>query len=165
MAVREQLAAIASVIADEAERNKAFRHRLEKACSSLGIASPLLIEDRREQAGSDPRLEGSAPLKKGGRRSPSILDPIELARLSESVLRERLVALDLEQLKDVVAQHGMDPGKLVMKWKDPARIIDRITELSLARSTKGDAFKGAKPSVEPKSAAAPAEAPVDDPKT
>jgi hypothetical protein len=41
----------------------------------------------------------------------------------------------------------MDPGKLVMKWKDASRIIDRIIELSLARSTKGDAFREDKPSV------------------
>lgn len=38
----------------------------------------------------------------------------------------------------------MDPGKLVMKWKTPQRIIDRIVEFSMARSVKGDVFlKGA----------------------
>jgi hypothetical protein len=66
------------------------------------------------------------------------------------VLRLDLSALNIEQLKDVVAQHGMDPGKLVMKWKDPARIIDRIVELAMARSTKGDAFRAEK-TVEPDS--------------
>ncbi len=39
----------------------------------------------------------------------------------------------------------MDPGKLVMKWKDNVRVIDRIVELSLTRSTKGDAFRADKP--------------------
>jgi hypothetical protein len=34
----------------------------------------------------------------------------------------------------------MDPGKLVMKWKTPERIIDRIVEFSLARAVKGDVF-------------------------
>jgi hypothetical protein len=63
----------------------------------------------------------------------------------EDVLRKRLSLLELEQLKDVVAEYGMDAGKLVMKWKDTMRIIDRIVELSLARSTKGDAFRADKP--------------------
>jgi hypothetical protein len=32
-----------------------------------------------------------------------------------------------------------------MKWKDNVRVIDRIVELSLTRSTKGDAFRADKP--------------------
>ena len=43
----------------------------------------------------------------------------------------------LEELKEVVADYGMDPGKLVMKWKNVDRIVDRIVELSLARAQKG----------------------------
>ena len=82
---------------------------------------------------------------KGGRRAPALVDPLALARQGEEVLRTELSALGIEQLKDVVAQHGMDPGKLVMKWKDSARIIDRIVELSLARPSKGDAFRADKP--------------------
>jgi hypothetical protein len=48
-------------------------------------------------------------------------------------------AISLEQLRDIVAQYGMDPGKLVMKWKDSKRVMDRIVELALVRATKGDA--------------------------
>jgi hypothetical protein len=75
-----------------------------------------------------------------GRRAPPVLDPIALARQGEGLLRERLAALDVEQLKDVVADYGMDQGKLVMKWKTPERIIERIVEFSLARAVKGDVF-------------------------
>jgi len=35
----------------------------------------------------------------------------------------------------------MDPGKLVMKWKDRDRVIDRIVEIAGRRATKGDAFR------------------------
>jgi hypothetical protein len=35
----------------------------------------------------------------------------------------------------------MDPGKLVMKWKGADRVVDRIVELAVARSKKGDAFR------------------------
>jgi hypothetical protein len=57
----------------------------------------------------------------GNRRTPAVLDPIDAARQGEEALRQRLAALSLEQLKDVVADYGMDPGKLVMKWKTPQR--------------------------------------------
>jgi hypothetical protein len=36
--------------------------------------------------------------------------------------------------------HGMDPGKLVMKWKTPHRIIDRFVEFSMAQAVKGSVF-------------------------
>jgi hypothetical protein len=48
--------------------------------------------------------------------------------------------LTLEQLKDIVADYGMDPGKLVLKWKTPDRIIGRIIEVSIGRAKKGQGF-------------------------
>ncbi len=79
--------------------------------------------------------------RKGGRRAPAVLDPVELASRGESALREGLRVLTLEQLRDIVAEYGMDSGKLVMKWKDIDRVTDRIVELALARAIKGDAFR------------------------
>lgn len=145
MTLRERLATLAVIIADEAERNGGFRRRLEEALSPRQPILPIVREDKvREPKSRYERSSAVEGSRKGGRRTPAVLDPVALARQSEEVLRRDLLALDIEQLKDVVAQHGMDPGKLVMKWKDPARIIDRIVELSMARSTKGDAFRADK---------------------
>jgi hypothetical protein len=47
---------------------------------------------------------------------------------------------DAEPVQDIVADYGMDAGKLLMKWKTPERIIDRNVEVSLARAVKGDVF-------------------------
>lgn len=52
-----------------------------------------------------------------------------------------MAALSIEQLRDIVAEQGLDPGKLVLKWKSTDRIIDRIVEISIARAQKGDAFR------------------------
>jgi hypothetical protein len=134
MNLRERLAVLAGVIADETESNSGFRRRLEAAMAPQQRDLPVVRGDKVA-----PDLS-----RKGGRRAPALVDPLALARQGEDVLRTELSALDIERLKDVVAQHGMDPGKLVMKWKDSARIIDRIVELSLARSTKGDAFRADK---------------------
>jgi hypothetical protein len=127
MGLKDNLTTFVKVVLDEAERNLEFRQRLERALASASNQlTPGQVVDK-------PR--------KGGRRTPALLDPVEVVRESEAKLRERLSGLDLERLRDVVAQYGMDPGKLVMKWKDRDRVIDRIIEVSMGRSTKGDAFR------------------------
>lgn len=144
MTLRDRLVALSAVIADEAERNSAFRRRLEEVLSSHRSEPPALRDDKARGSKSRDSRAFTDSSRKGGRRTPAVLDPTALARRSEETLRRELSALDIEQLRDVVAQYGMDPGKLVMKWKDSSRIIDRIVELSMARSTKGDAFRADK---------------------
>lgn len=127
MNVKRSLSALVHEIVEETERNPEFRARVERA---LGIG---------EHASTDKKPEFK---RKGGRRTPAVLDPVELAHQGEHVLRTALSTLGLERLRDIVAQYGMDPGKLVMKWKDAERVRTRIVELALARATKGDAFRG-----------------------
>ena len=131
MNLRKTLSQLVTVITDEAAKNESFRANLERA---LGMNS-----------GKVDRVQSPTPIgkaRKGGRRTPAVFDPVELAKKGEDALRTELATLNLEQLRDIVAQYGMDPGKLVMKWKDTQRVIDRIVELALARATKGDAFRG-----------------------
>ena len=123
MNIKRILTNVTNVVADEAANNSKFRDRLVEA---LGLGLP----EKRE---GDER--------KGGRRTPAVLDPIELARSGENRLRLQLESLDLQRLLDIVAQYGMDPGKLVMKWKDRERVIDRIVEVAKSRATKGDVFR------------------------
>ena len=40
--------------------------------------------------------------------------------------------LDVDQLKDVVAQHQMDRAKLAMKWRTPERLIDLIVTQTIS---------------------------------
>lgn len=137
------LVRVATVVAEEAARNPQFLARLEaalasdktpaKRSSSTSKSAPLRPEPDGVQKGEEKR--------RGGRRSPAVIDPVDLAVHGEAGLRDQLNGLDLEKLLDIVAQYGMDPGKLVMKWRDRDRVIDRIVEVSLARATKGDAFR------------------------
>jgi hypothetical protein len=120
--LKKALSDFARAVFEEAERNPAFASRIEEA---LGLKEKV-----SKQKGS----------RGARRRAPAILDPVELARQGEPILRAQLSELNLEQLKDVVAEYGMDPGKLVLKWKTPERIIDRIVEVSLGRVRKGEGF-------------------------
>lgn len=123
---RPELAAVLSrfiaAVADEAGRTARFANSLESALSPSGEST---IKPRRT-----------------GRRAPGIIDPFAVyAETAETGLRDRLRELDLEQLRDIVAEHGMDHDRLAMKWKDPARVIDRIVDKVSSRASKGSAFR------------------------
>jgi hypothetical protein len=128
MSLWQTLKALAKAIADEAEHNDRFRAQLE---SILGFGDARPNAGEREQETH----------RKGGRRAEAILDPVDVIRRGEEQLRLQLSALNIHQLRDIVAQYGMDPGKLVMKWKDAERVTDRIVELASARLRKGEAFR------------------------
>jgi hypothetical protein len=56
-------------------------------------------------------------------------------------LFKELNKLSVEELKDIVAEYGMDIGKLVMKRKSKDKIINHIADISEKRNKKGDSFK------------------------
>lgn len=124
MKLRTKLMSLAKVIADAAERDAEFASQLDAILNT--------------KAESNPRVSG----RPKNRRTPAIIDPVAIAREGEGALRARLEPLSLEELRDIVADYRMDPGKLVMKWKDPGRVRDRIVEISMSQASKGDAFRG-----------------------
>lgn len=118
----EMLSTIVKAVADEATRTPRFANAL---------AAPL-----------HPRRSGPPSVKRSARRKPGVIDPFAVYNdAGEEGLRLRLSELDLEQLRDLIAEHGMDHDRLAMKWKDPRRVIDRIVEKVAARSAKGSAFR------------------------
>lgn len=109
-------------------------------------ADPVLAERALRRLNADQKL---APfvrmppgMKRTGRRAPAKLDPFKiLADSGEQSLRAQLADLNLEELRDIVAQFGMDPRRLVMKWKDAQRVREHIAATTVQRSRKGDAFR------------------------
>ncbi|MEV6873981.1 hypothetical protein [Amycolatopsis sp. NPDC051128] len=117
-------------MAVEAGRTQRFGRALSKA-----LDVPL-----SEVGGPDEDRSASRPRN---RRAPGVIDPFAVfAEKGEPGLRASLAALELEQLRDVVAEHGMDHDRLAMKWKDPQRVIERIVDRVAARVAKGSAFRG-----------------------
>ena len=118
-------------------------------CQNLLTAAsedPVLAERALRRLNADPKLAGLVEmppgLKRTGRREPAKLDPFKiLADNSEPDLMTRLAGLSLEELRDIVAQFGMDPRRLVMKWKDAQRVREHIVATTAQRSRKGDAFR------------------------
>ena len=79
--------------------------------------------------------------KRRHRRERGVIDPIDVYGQGEDVLRNRLEYLDIEQLKDIVAEHGMDTQKLAMKWKKKERLVELIISTIRNRIEKGAAFR------------------------
>lgn len=125
MKVDKVLKAIMAVILDEVRKNPDFAAKLGNA---VGEEKPAVQFQQTRT-------------KRSRRRSPAAFDPIAAYDDGENVLRQKLEPLNLEQLRDIVAEYGMDPGKLVMKWKTAARVIDHIVETSAKRACKGGAFR------------------------
>ncbi|MEA3034053.1 MAG: hypothetical protein QOH86_2069 [Sphingomonadales bacterium] len=135
MNAKKTLNALFREILQEANANPSFRARLEAVLNPQSKAG--VSKSRR------PPREGGTPQPKrpSNRRPPAVLDPVHLARQGEDLLRAELAKLDLEQLRNVVAEYGMDPGKLVLKWRDEERVIERIVEVARGRAHKGSAFR------------------------
>jgi hypothetical protein len=121
----EILAKTVEAIAAEANRTPRFAKALAAAFSADG------------EVGSSRRV---------GRRAPGVLNPFQVFEdTGEGGLRSQLRELDLEQLRDIVAEHGMDHDRLAMKWKTTDRVMDRIVEKVASRSSKGSAFRSPPP--------------------
>jgi hypothetical protein len=121
MSIQKKLKALFAEVVKEAEDNPHFAERLGQ-----------ILGDAHKPSG---------PTGRTHRRTPAVLDPFEEYKRGEAVLRERLMALDLDQLRDIVAQYGMDRSKLAMKWKDKGRLLDLIVSTVTSRSEKGHAFR------------------------
>lgn len=135
MSLRNTLNRLIRVVIEETERNSDFEAALNDA---LGSAPSKRKPSKAEVLSQ----EEDGEVKRGkNRRAPAALDPVQVARNGEPTLRSALEKLSLEQLRDIVAEYGMDPGRLVMKWNTPERVIDRIVEMSIARAHKGNAFR------------------------
>lgn len=133
MNTKKILTALFKEVVLEAEANPEFRTRLE---ATLGQNMKALGAKKNSR-----RSARLGPKRPANRRAPALLDPVHLAKQGDEILRVALERLNIEQLRDVVAEYGMDTGKLVAKWRTPERIINRIIEVARLRAQKGSAFR------------------------
>lgn len=120
-----------SAVIEEAEHNEKFLQKLEGILEGKDIAA--------KKAGSSKKNKGTG--RPSNRREPAVLDPVALVSEDEKLLIEKLQELTDTQLKDIIADYGMDTSRLAMKWKDRGRLINLITDTARRRASKGDAFR------------------------
>jgi hypothetical protein len=82
------------------------------------------VVDPHQVAIGDVQLRRVVHMHQGvlARREPGPWDPyIVYSELGEAGIGQRLGELDIEQLRNMIAEHGMDTDRLAMKWRDPER--------------------------------------------
>jgi hypothetical protein len=134
----------AAVIVEEARSNGNFRTRLKAALGVPGNTAPTVSSSPASMATTAPQAAAPKTRARKSRRAPGPWDPFAVyGEVGEAGLRSRLDELELEQLRDIIAEQGMNNDGLAMKWKTRARLVDRIVERVVDRSAKGEAFRGA----------------------
>lgn len=122
MDIEKILKNISREILIEIKTNSAFKSRIVKS-----------IEQHIEFNSTKPA--------RTNRRKQGIFDPMFVYNSQPDTLKPRLEELAIDELKDIIAEHGMDRAKLAMKWKSKERLIDLIITTVHNRSQKGDAFR------------------------
>ena len=118
----KKLRAFFKVIVDEAGANEEFAAKIDKA---LGFSD-------------EPKKKATTTRK---RRDPAVLNPIQMIIDGDNGLEEKLYALELSQLKDIIAQYNLDVTNRSRSWRKKERIVGLIMEMARAWATKGDVFR------------------------
>ncbi len=123
----ERLRKVFAAIVDAVKRDPELARKVAEA---LGPKEALV-----------PKSGAPRSSKPAGRRKPASLDPFAVHEQGEETLRAKSKELDVEALNDIVAEHSMDPSRLVLRWKTPERIIDHIA--SVVQRGRGEAMRSA----------------------
>ena len=124
--IQKKMKTLFSAIMDEAEHNDEFANKI------CAIFNSELVETKSK--------EDSGEKRSANRRDKAVLDPVKMAG-EGTLTREILEKLSEKELKDIIADYGMDSSKLAMKWKDRERLIQLIMDTAVRRASKGDAFR------------------------
>jgi hypothetical protein len=116
--LRRRFDAFVQVVAEQAERDPDFAARLEQALG--GEFAPARSSRRK--------------------RAPAAFDPIAAAHAGKDALRARLAELSADQLKDMIAEYGLDSTGRANRWRKPERLVDLIVARATERAHKGRGF-------------------------
>lgn len=123
--MKNKIAQIFNELLHEIDTNPDLRARIERHLSPSQDQGSLVRPKSRPK----------------NRRGPPALDPYVEIKQGESLLRQKLILLSIDQLKDIVSGFALDASRLALKWKDQARLADFIIMTVRSRMEKGDAFR------------------------
>lgn len=139
---KDKLNRIIVAVIEEAEKNEEFTQSIGNILIAGDTPANEITKPIPLQKMLSDLLFGATSTRSPKKRKPAKFDPIDvLSNGGEDKLRKSLEDLDVEQLKDIIAEYGMDPSKRAMKWKNKERLINHIFDTAKRRSSKGDAFR------------------------
>lgn len=106
--------------------------------ASEPVAAPQPVPENAPAA-TDDRPPANPPKR---RRRPAPLDPYAVVNSDGADgLRHQLQRLNIEELKDIIAEYGMNYDGRAMSWHDHNRFVERIVEKADFGATQGKAFR------------------------
>ena len=113
-------------------------------------------EEKGQNEGKDSQGEnqGEKEGKQGGGEStdkedppfdPEKFSPVKVYQdQKEEGLRAILEKRSMKELRTIIRQNAMDPGKITKNWKKEGKLVEHILEMSRLRATQGDTFRNYK---------------------
>nr|WP_146139663.1 hypothetical protein [Lysinibacillus timonensis] len=148
MTIELKIAKMFEVILQEMKCNQGFAKKVESIFNvedgGFSVTTSSSERNDQSQRKMDPKYNSTASnsKKRLRKRNKAAFNPETLLEeQGERVLVESLNQLNIDQLKDIVSEFGMDPAKKVMKWKKKERFIEHIIEVAQNRLMKGTAFR------------------------
>ncbi len=153
MKIETQLAQLFNVIMQEMKTNNEFAEKIRGIFNAGEQESDQRSGSRRGRKNREMSTEhadknakaiptSSTSKSRSRKRNPALFNPETiLEQHGEETLLDSLNQLEMDQLKDMVSEFGMDPAKKVMKWKKKERFVAHIFEVAHHRVKKGVAFR------------------------
>ncbi len=147
-ALADALGPLASAAAEQARTDPPVtppptaEPRISGSLGSTPVISEPTVEPGREPlSASGTRTGARTGARASGIRPDGPFDPYEVyVGGGSDDLQARLGDLDIEELKNIIAQHNLDHDKKAMRWKTRDRLVRRIMDNVAKRSTHGSAF-------------------------
>ena len=129
--VASALSRLTAIVIEESARNSDFASKIQFVFAEPGSC---ISED-------DTSNETSNIQRRRNRRDPAVLNPFDMIPNDETKLVECLRSLTEKELKDIIAQFGLDPTNRSMQWRKKERLIQSILEATRRKTAKGNAFR------------------------
>lgn len=131
------ISGITRVIIEEADRSSKFAAALTGVLDALRAEQPSSIS----ATAVTPRKRTAAP-KKRVARQPGVLDPFVVYRQTGGAgLADRLSALNIDQLRDIIAEQELDTRKETGRKRKPEVLVAWLVERVEASENKGSVFR------------------------
>lgn len=129
--VASALSRLTAIVIEESAHNPDFAAKIQFVFASFSDCP----------ATEKPSTEASDEKKRRNRRDPAVLNPFDMIPNDETKLVECLNGLTVEELKDIIAQFGLDPTNRSLQWRKKERLIQGILEATHRKVAKGNAFR------------------------
>lgn len=153
MKMETQLAKLFEVIMQEVRTNHVFAENVRgifngaeeksyETSGSQGRRTTRGVSKDSSVKNENTTTPSTIPKRHTKKRNAALFNPETiLEQYGEEKLVDSLNQLEVDQLKDIVSEFGMDPGKRVMRFRKKEKFVDHIVGVANNRLQKGTAFR------------------------